>query len=347
MEDRQELEQAYKHETTEFFLKRVKIGSIWGICFYPLFGLLDSVVYPEYLKTFLIFRGVMEIVLVIGLISTFTSFGKKNPQIIAIIQYALLALSIVVMIHLSDGYQSPYYAGIILVLLFLLYIYPLSFQSTAIISSIVLLSYLLPILLFERITKFPVFISNSTFLTGVIFFINVSSFYANKMRQQEFTARYNLAEVNEELKALDKLKSQFFANVSHEVRTPLTSIIAPVQSLYQGDVGILSSDQAGMIAQVFRNSLRLLDMINQMLDFSRLEAGKMQLRLGLVDLDDLVQDTVSIFQEVTARKGLDTLVLERAGLGGQVAVSQMIDNYPGFEEGITGEDFGDRLAHQA
>ena len=102
------------------------------------------------------------------------------------------------------------------------------------------------------------------------------------MRFKEFSGRYNLAQANEELKKLDVLKSQFFANVSHEVRTPLTSIIAPVQSLYQGDVGGLQPEHHHLIGQVYRNTLKLLDMINQMLDFASFEAGQMQLRLGLV-----------------------------------------------------------------
>ncbi len=49
----------------------------------------------------------------------------------------------------------------------------------------------------------------------------------------------------------------------------------------------------------------------------------------------------------TSREGLDTLVIERAGLGGQVGNSQIIDNFPGFDEGISGAEFGDRLARQA
>jgi response regulator RpfG family c-di-GMP phosphodiesterase/anti-sigma regulatory factor (Ser/Thr protein kinase) len=100
------------------------------------------------------------------------------------------------------------------------------------------------------------------------------------------------------------LKSQFFANVSHEVRTPLTSILAPVQSMVQGDVGPLAGEQQQLISQVYRNTLKLLDMINQMLDFSKFEAGKMQLRLRSTDLEELVRDIVSIFQDVIERKGL-------------------------------------------
>ncbi len=294
----------YNREITAFFINRVKIGSIWAIFFYPLFVFLDKAIYPNYLNTFLLLRGIVEIVLILGFISIFFNFGKKNPQTIAMIQYVILCLSIIIMIHISDGYESTYYAGIVLSLLFLLYIYPLSFKSTLIITSLVLLSYLLPILLFNQITKWPVFINNTTFLAGAIFILNVSSHYANKMRSQEFIARYNLAKANEELKQLDLLKTQFFTNVSHEVRTPLTSIIAPVQSMYHGDVGGLTLDQQNMVAQVYRNALRLLDMINQMLDFSKFDAGKMQLRLSEVNLDETVQDTVAIFEEVTERKGI-------------------------------------------
>jgi signal transduction histidine kinase len=124
------------------------------------------------------------------------------------------------------------------------------------------------------------------------------------MRFREFTGRYNLAQANEELKKLDVLKSQFFANVSHEVRTPLTSIMAPVQSLYQGDVGPLQPEHQRLIGQVYINSLKLLDMINQMLDFSKFEAGKMQLRIRYTDLDELARVIASTFQDVFERKGL-------------------------------------------
>jgi response regulator RpfG family c-di-GMP phosphodiesterase/nitrogen-specific signal transduction histidine kinase len=124
------------------------------------------------------------------------------------------------------------------------------------------------------------------------------------MRFKEFSGRYNLAQANEDLKKLDVLKSQFFANISHEVRTPLTSILAPVQSLYQGDVGPLQPEHQRLIGQVYINSLKLLDMINQMLDFSKFEAGKMQLRLRYTDLDELARDIASTFQDVIERKGL-------------------------------------------
>ena len=89
------------------------------------------------------------------------------------------------------------------------------------------------------------------------------------------------------------MKSQFFANVSHEVRTPLTSILSPIQSLFQGDLGPLDPEHQRLVGQIYRNALKLLDMINQMLDFSKFEARKMQLRLKRLDIDELARDIVT------------------------------------------------------
>ncbi len=303
------VEQFYKKEQTEFFYRRIRTGSVWAILFYPLFAVLDIIVYKEYFALFITMRLISELFLIFGLLASHFRISRKYPQVIAIIQYLVLSFSILVMIHVSDGYQSPYYVGIILTLLFLLFIYPMSFLSTLSITMITFSGYLIPILIKNNIYYPPVFITNIAFFFGVIFFINVSAQIAETMRRQEFLARYNLAKANENLKNLDKMKTQFFANVSHEVRTPLTSIIAPLQSLRQGDVGSLNIDQNDLLDQLHRNAIRLLDLINQMLDFSKLEAGKAHLRLASVDLIDFTEDIVALFKEVTIRKGLN-LTLE-------------------------------------
>jgi len=127
----------------------------------------------------------------------------------------------------------------------------------------------------------------------------------------EFKSRYDIQKANEELKKLDELKSQFFANVSHEVRTPLTSIIAPIQTISQGDAGDLTKEQQSLIEQVYRNSLRLLDMINQMLDFSKIDAGQMKIILEKLDLAEIVKDMVAIFKEVAERKGIKLRYIQK------------------------------------
>lgn len=299
-----EAEEKYNLEYSDFIHKRIRDGSTWGILFYPLFALLDFAVYPDYFSFFIILRIISELVLGLGLAFSFSKSSRKFLQSIAIFQYVTLCASIIVMIHVADGYQSPYYVGLILTLLFLISIYPLSFRSTLVVTSATFLGYLIPIFIMGGIKEPIVLLTNSVFFFGVIFFLNISAYVTERMRRQEFAARYDLAHANEELKNLDRLKTRFFANVSHEVRTPLTSIIAPLQSLRQGDVGAMNLDQSDLLDQMHRNAIRLLDLINQMLDFSKLEAGEAHLRLAMVNLADYTGEIAFLFQEVVSRKGL-------------------------------------------
>src|SRR5204863_4552360 len=80
----------------------------------------------------------------------------------------------------------------------------------------------------------------------------------------------------EALAELDRAKTAFFSNVSHEFRTPLTLMIGPVEDLLAGSWGALPEAARGELKTVHRNALRLLKLVNALLDFSRIEAGRAQ-----------------------------------------------------------------------
>ena len=92
------------------------------------------------------------------------------------------------------------------------------------------------------------------------------------------TAKEKIEAQAEKLKELDRFKTRFFANVSHEFRTPLTMIIGPLENALQGTYGALSAPVHRQAEIMLRNALRLMRLINQLLDLSKLEAGKMLLR---------------------------------------------------------------------
>lgn len=104
----------------------------------------------------------------------------------------------------------------------------------------------------------------------------------------------------EQLAELDRAKTAFFSNVSHELRTPLTLMLGPLGDALAG-AGRL---EAGEVALVQRNGLRLLKLVNGLLEFSRIEAGRLQAAFRPVDLAALTAELAGSFREATERAGL-------------------------------------------
>jgi response regulator RpfG family c-di-GMP phosphodiesterase/signal transduction histidine kinase len=239
-----------------------------------------------------------------------SEFMKKHILGLSAFLYLDIGFTISIMIHMTEGYESPYYAGLVMVILILCIVLTLPLKWTIIISLLIYGSYIIPILIKGAIVDWPIFFNNNLFLIGMVIFAVFGARIKEYFQFNEFKSRYDIEKANEELKKLDELKSQFFANISHEVRTPLTSIIAPIQSLSQGDAGALVEEQQHLVEQVYRNSLRLLDMINQMLDFSKIDAGQMKVILERLDITETVKDIVAIFKEVAQRKGIELRFIE-------------------------------------
>ncbi|MBN9393270.1 MAG: PAS domain S-box protein [Chloroflexi bacterium] len=120
-------------------------------------------------------------------------------------------------------------------------------------------------------------------------------------------------------KKVENLKNDFIATVSHELRTPLTAIMGSLGLLTSGAAGSLP-DQARQMAEVaYRNSERLLGLINDILDFEKIEAGKMTFDFRPQDLRALVEDTITINQPLS-NQGKINLILEPDDLPDQPLV---------------------------
>jgi PAS domain S-box-containing protein len=111
----------------------------------------------------------------------------------------------------------------------------------------------------------------------------------------------------EALSQLDHAKTAFFSNVSHEFRTPLTLMLGPLEEALAKADGTARSDR-NLIALAHRNGLRLLKLVNALLDFSRLEAGRGEARFEPVDLARFVREVASNFQSATDKAGLSLLL---------------------------------------
>ncbi|MFS8065091.1 MAG: ATP-binding protein [Byssovorax sp.] len=110
------------------------------------------------------------------------------------------------------------------------------------------------------------------------------------------------------LAQIDRVKTTFFSNVSHELRTPLTLILAPVEDSLVDTGDPLSPRQRQRQETIHRNALRLLKHVNTLLDFSRIEAGRIQASFEPLDLSALTADLASNFRSAIERAGLRLVV---------------------------------------
>jgi len=112
----------------------------------------------------------------------------------------------------------------------------------------------------------------------------------------------------EALAELDRAKTAFFSNVSHEFRTPLTLMLGPLEDLLAEGTAPLAPADRERLEVAHRNALRLLKLVNTLLDFSRLEASRMRAAFAETELHMLTREIAGVFRSAIERAGLNLVV---------------------------------------
>jgi signal transduction histidine kinase len=323
---RTEIRDAFAVYERRVRITNYKVGCALAFIFMPAGASLDYFVYPAHLWQFLRLRLLCSALLagIWSLLNTEKGvrFYRQLGFFVAFLPLAFISW----MIYASDGPfagpNSPYYAGLNLVMLGAALLLRWTLADSILVFLLSLVTYLLACF-FNGTARAPgIFFNNFYFLfvTGV--FIITGSWFYNRLRFTEFALRFELdrnkkalEESNQKLKELDEIKSRFFANISHELRTPLTLLLAPLETLLQKFNRSLDHETRDVLHTMHSNGMRLLKLINDLLDLVRMESGRMEVKHEALEVTEFIKGLASAARQVADDKRLKLETIVDPALG--------------------------------
>ncbi len=313
-----ELHDAFLNYQRETRIHNTKVGCWLAFVLMPAGSVLDYFVYPGSFFHFFKLRLLCSFLILLDRVFLETPWGKKYFNLPGFILVFLPTFFISWMIGATQGAASPYYAGLNLVLLALGFVLHFTFIENLMAGVMVIINYALACWVQRGpAPEFAVFFNNLYFLVLTDIFIVTGSYFSHRLMKREFAARFELdrnrqqlEESNRKLVELDQMKSRFFANISHELRTPLTLLISPLETLQREKAHLMDEESRGILRMMSNNAMRLLKLINDLLDLVKLESGRMEIKKDVVHMPEMVSGLVQSIQNTTRDKRvrLSTLV---------------------------------------
>jgi PAS domain S-box-containing protein len=157
-------------------------------------------------------------------------------------------------------------------------------------------------------SEFPIEISLSPIETedGVLVTSSIRDISDRKMLEDQLVAQNAaLEEQNQLIERGSRMKSEFLANMSHELRTPLNGIIGFAELMHDGKVGVMADNHKEYLGDILISARHLLQLINDILDLSKVEAGRMEFNRESVHMHTLVAEVCEIVRGMAAKKRID------------------------------------------
>jgi signal transduction histidine kinase len=289
-------------------------STLWiVVSLYPLFGVLDYLVAPpEWLWLLYTTRAVVTLVTLAMFRVVRSKLFDGFPHALSAAFMVLISLGISMMTVFMGGLSSPYYAGLTLTIVGtgLLFVWPARVVVAT--HATIILSFLIPNLLLNHHADPLTAISNQFFLVSTAIIAGTGQMLAYRSQREQIVnqliierTKKNLEHAHDQLKQLDHFKSEFFANITHELKTPLTMMLAPLELMIDGQLGNVSEAQRSTLASVQRSGIKLLRLIGDLLDLSKLEESRLRLRIDEHDLVGYLRGLVAQAEPLAQRKSLE------------------------------------------
>ena len=290
------------------------------------FMALDAYVYPAHFAHF----AWLRIALNGALAFSHLRLSRTNP----VAGQTLVALAtsgmLLTVIYATNAPTSDYYVGLMLFLMGVPVVMPLRpIEATAFLIPPSVAFVISPLVIgglgdtggAAAQSVWMQFTIHSCAIAGAALAGIASSYVLDRIRFNDFTQRLDLERARDELHELDRAKSRFSANIHHELRTPLTLILSPLEALLGGEFGSVADAQREYLESMRDNAQRLMRLISNLLDLSKIESSALQLHRRPLELGRVVGGLVTSAQPLARTKGVrleaegfDDLPLARADL---------------------------------
>ena len=304
-----DFQKAYAEQNRRDQIANSTLATALSIVLNLFCSLMDYFVYHDYWLTFFKARLVSVLAVVLTWLWFQSPAGRKHHRVFGVIWYASPLLIILWMIYTVNDPASPYYAGLNIILLAVGLLSPWTYIQNLISAMTVMVMYIVVCYAMPVHIETRTIINNTTFLILTAAIVVAGSIANSRQRFREFMLRFELdsnkralEETNRKLIELDQLKSRFFANVSHELRTPLTLLLAPLESLIQKYSDRFDGAARETLFTMQSNGMRLLKLINDLLELIRLESGRLQVKSEIIALPEFINGLASAVRQVSATK---------------------------------------------
>ncbi|MDH5566286.1 MAG: ATP-binding protein [Myxococcales bacterium] len=275
-----------------------------------MFITLDRWIFPEHFLEFFFFRVAVNCVVVLVLVRG-RFFAPRSCEYCVC---AAVGAEVLAMVWVTSPPTSPYYAGLIVLFVGMPVLQPLRAVDALVICGMCCVGFGA-----ATIWRGAAGDERMLWIHGVFLFSGavesvVSCSVLSRNRLRDYSRRLELERARDELRELDVAKSRFTANIHHELRTPLTLTLAPVEALLSGEFGPLLELQRDYLRTIRTNGLRLLKLINNLLDLSKIEGGQMAVKRRPMRIGATVREMVEGARPLAERKGVELRVESLDGL---------------------------------
>ncbi|MDB4927697.1 MAG: sensor histidine kinase/response regulator [Myxococcaceae bacterium] len=237
---------------------------------------------------------------------------ERHDTLVTGAYMAFVGLSITVMTTVLGGVDSPYYPGLMMVMVGggMLFHWP----RTVVVAThgVIAGSFLLVNLGTLIHDRHPVALIHCFFVVSTAAIVTTAQGFSYGRAREQLENRVKLeaagevlSRAHQDLQRLDAFKSRFFANVTHELKTPLALILSPLELMIDGEFGPLTEPQRATLRSIYLSGARLLRLIGDLLDLSRLEESRLRLRVKPHDLTQWLRALVAQVAPLTDRKRVE------------------------------------------